>query len=160
MNGDSFRPVGMTGPDSADALIDFAEALGAVRLMRQTLEAVQSVTPPALYFKASPEDPMFGFPALLTTVAYALARGIVDPDVLEGRLGFQPDLRYLCANRFPDATTIRAFLELHGELVATVLYNSLAATETGGGGMGLTRIQYEVDRRLAMATDPRLPLAA
>ena len=160
MNGDSFRPVGVTGTDTVGAPFDFAETLGAVRLMRQTLEAVQSVTLPAMHFKASPEDPMFGFPALLTTVAYALARGIVDPEALERRLGFQPDLRYLCANRFPDATTIRAFMELHGELIGTVLRNSLASTETGENGLGSARIQLEVDRRLASATDPHLPMVA
>jgi hypothetical protein len=84
----------------------------------------------------------------------------VDAEVLEARLGSQPDLRYLCANRFPDALTIRTFLELHSDLVGTVLKGCLIGVETEGTDSSSHSIQSEVDRRLTLATEARLPLAA
>jgi hypothetical protein len=106
---------------------DLADRVGAVRLMRLALESVQGVEVPIGYFKASPDQPMYGMRALLTTWTYALARGVVDAERLEVGLESQPDLRYLMSERPVDAYTLAAFFERNQELVSRALSRLMAA---------------------------------
>lgn len=94
---------------------------------------------------------MFGFAGLLTTLAYALARGIYGSEELEQRILVQPDLRYLCANNYPDALTLRQFRRRHWMLLREVLAKVL----TLGAGVTAAEMwfdpQAEADRRLEQA---------
>jgi hypothetical protein len=106
---------------------DLAERVGAVRLMRLALEGVDGAEVPIGYFKASPDQPMYGIRALLTTWTYALARGVVEPARIENGLESQPDLRYLMSDRAVDAYTLGAFFESNQGLVAAALSRLMAA---------------------------------
>lgn len=130
---------------------DLAEWHGAVRLTHFALEAVQSVQLPATHFKSSPESRMFSFPGLLTTLAYALARGIYGSEELEQRCVTQPDLRYVCANNSPDAIVLRQFRRRNWMLVREALSKVLAL----GAGVAAKDTwfdpQTEADLRLERA---------
>jgi hypothetical protein len=150
MNGTTILP--MTVASKNPALpTDLAEWHGAVRLTHFALEAVQSVALPAAHFKASPEDRMFSFAGLLTTLVYSLARGIYGSEELEQRAVSQPDLRYLCANNFPDAVTLRQLRRRHWMLVRETLAKVLAL----GAGVAVSDTwfdpQSEADQRLERA---------
>ena len=84
-------------------------------------------------------------------MAYALARGIYGSEELEQRLLEQPDLRYLCANNFPDAVTLRQFRRRHWMLVRETLAKLLAL----GAGVAAADTwfdpQTEADLRLEQA---------
>lgn len=156
MNGDLFQTPGGGASGAVGGLTDLAEGLGAVRLMRITLDEVQAVELPARYFKASPELPMYGFPMVLTVVSYALARGLIDVDALEGRLESQPDLRYLTSGRSIDSLTLRSFVENHAGLIRRIL--SRAFVE--GVGIPHSEAAALVEQRLGRVGDFGLPIAA
>ena len=149
----SFRAeLNRSGPPKNPALpADLAEWHGAVRLTQFALDATQAVQSPAAHFKASPDHRSFSLPGLLTTMAYALARGIYGSEELEQRLLEQPDLRYLCANNFPDAVTLRQFRRRHWMLVRETLAKLLSL----GAGVAAADTwfdpQTEADLRLEQA---------
>jgi hypothetical protein len=139
------------GPKNPALPADLAEWHGAVRLTRFALDAVGAAEVPEPWFKASPEHRSFGLRGLLTTMAYALARGIYGSDELEERLREQPDLRYLCANNFPDSLTLRQFRRRHWTLLRDTLARLLAI----GAGSVATDCWFdaeaEADLRLEQA---------
>lgn len=130
---------------------DLAEWHGAVRLTHFALEAVQSVQLPATHFKSSPESRMFSFAGLLTTLAYAHARGVYGSEELEQRCLAQPDLRYLCANNFPDAVTLRQFRRRNWMLVRETLAKVLTLATGSAAQHARFDPQSEADQRLERA---------
>ena len=121
------------------------------RLTRFALDAVGAVEVPAPWFKASPEHRSFGMPGLLTTMAYALSRGIYGSDELEQRLREQPDLRYLCANNFPDSLTLRQFRRRHWTLLRGTLARLLAMGAGAVASEAWFDAEAEADLRLEQA---------
>ena len=128
MNDNTIQSAGGGDVELVGVPTDLAERVGAVRLMHLALESVHAVAVPFVYFKASPDQPAFGARALLTTWTYALARGVLDVEVLETRLEAQPDLRYLMSDRSVDAYTLAAFLELNLSLVRQALTGLIVAS--------------------------------
>lgn len=128
MNDNTIQSAGGGDVELVGVPTDLAERVGAVRLMRFALESVHAVEVPLIYFKASPDQPMFGARALLTTWTYALARGVWDVEQLKSRVEVQPDFRYLMSDRSVDAYTLAAFLELNLNLVRQALTGLLVAS--------------------------------
>lgn len=58
---------------------------------------------------------------LLTVLAYAYATGLADSQEIHRRFSTDCDLRYLCANNFPEWTTLRRFRRLHRPALQFVL---------------------------------------
>ncbi len=88
---------------------DLAEGLGAVRLTHLVLEAVQGLDGVQREFRSRPECEGYRYPMLLTLLSYAYARGIYGSEEIETRVRTDGDLRYLCAQEFPDAEVLRQF---------------------------------------------------
>ena len=94
---------------------------GSDVLVRLTLDATQGMYWPERLsnFQFSGESHRAAM--LLTVLAYAYAAGLADSQEIYRRLRTDRDLRYLCANNFPEWTTLRRFRRLHRPALQFVL---------------------------------------
>lgn len=126
---------------------DLAEDLGAVRLTRLALEAVQGGEPMPGEFRSGPGRESHQYRMLLTLLSYAYARGIYGSEEIQDRVHSDADLRYLCAFEFPDADTLRHFRRREGKRLNQALVRLFDRAMEGGGASAA-----EAARRMEQAT--------
>jgi hypothetical protein len=106
---------------SGDVSLDRAEAHGAVKLIQAALQAAAEVQLPAETVPLETEEGPINPRTMVTVIIYAMARGIFDLEELEARLRSDPDLRYVCAHRFPDSHALRSFRRHHWNVLEWAL---------------------------------------
>ena len=94
---------------------------GSDLLVRLTLNAAQAMHWPEREgsFKFGGESHRSTL--LLTILVHAYAAGVMDSQDLQRRLRSDRDLRYLCANNFPEWATLRRFRRLHRPALQFIL---------------------------------------
>lgn len=135
-------------------ILDLAEPIGAVRLMRLALESAQGVEAPLGEFRSRPGREGYPFRMLLTLLTYAYARGVFGSDEVELRTHTESDFRYLAATDRPDAETLRLFRRREWVRLQTALASLLrtAADAAAQDGQELARdVEGEAARRLEAA---------
>ena len=94
---------------------------GSDLLVRLTLNAAQAMHWPEREGTFQFAGESHRSTLLLTILVHAYAAGVMDSHELQGRLRTDRDLRYLCANNFPEWATLRRFRRLHRPAIQFVL---------------------------------------
>ena len=78
-------------------------------------------------------DPRCSAPMLCTLLTYCYALGRYASEEIEGAVGHDPVLRYLCANQYPTWQVLRRFRRVHRPLLSACLARLIRRTWTEHG---------------------------
>jgi hypothetical protein len=132
---------------------DMAERLGAVNLLRLTLEAAPHARVQQGWFRSHRSAPEFSTQMLLSLLSYAYARGVFASQDIEDACHREGDFRYLCAGQPVDVFTLRRFRRFYWNALEIVLSRLLRAgiVQSDLDSAARFDIDNEAERRMACA---------
>lgn len=116
-------------PGGSETNHGFPQEFPGAQPLRRVLEAVGSVSWPALAFEAGDGGPVLATRMLASILVHAYWRGYLSSEEIEEACRTEDDFRYLCSGDAPEARVFRRFRRSN----ASALVESLSILMTPSG---------------------------
>lgn len=121
--------------------------------LSKVLEAVGSVSWPALGFQAAVGSPVLATRMLASVLVHAYSQGRFASEEIEDACLTEDDFRYLCSGDAPEARVFRRFRRLNAAALVESLSILMAPAGTSDEGRGVSRDRARQHLESAIAAD-------